>query len=97
MRLEWIKGVKEKVTVTLSPQVIRKIDRWCEEMKVNSRSAAVEHFLQISISSDEERRLEAATEAYYRSLSDKEKKEDRDWARPSSRQAVHRLILDEKE
>lgn len=90
MRPEWIKGVKEKVTVTLSPQVIRRIDRWCDEMKVNSRSAAIEHFLQKSMLSDEERRLEAATEAYYRSLSDQETQEDRKWAKQSSRLAVPR-------
>lgn len=90
MRPELLKGVKGKVTVSLSPQLIQRIDRWCEERKVDSRSAAIEHFLQKSILDEDERRLQNATEAYYLSLTDQEKKEDRSWARQSSRQAVLR-------
>ena len=91
MRPAVVKLNKEKVTVTLSPRVLREVDRWCKGVRFRSRSAAIEHLVEQSIRADEDRRLEAATEAYYRSLTPVERQEDRNWVKSSSRQAIRRF------
>jgi metal-responsive CopG/Arc/MetJ family transcriptional regulator len=90
MKLDHDKITKEKVTVTLSPKVLRAVDRWCKEMRIKSRSAALEQLVEKSIQEEERRHLEAATEAYYRSLSSGEREEDKSWAKSSSDQAMRR-------
>lgn len=92
MKLNRDKITKEKVTVTLSPKVLRAVDHWCKEMRIKSRSAALEHLVEKSIQEEERRHLEAATEAYYRSLSSDEREEDKSWAKSSSDQAIRRLV-----
>lgn len=91
MRLDHIKASKEKVTLTLSPRVLKAVDRWCREVRLRSRSAAIEHLLEQSIAEKERLRMESETEAYYLSLTSGEKSEDSEWAQISSSQAVRRF------
>lgn len=83
--------VKEKVTITLRPKVLRAVDRWCRAARLRSRSAAIEDLLEQSIVEKERQRLEAEMEAYYRSLTPSEKGEDLDWVQISSSEAIRRF------
>lgn len=87
--------LKEKITITLSPHLLKAVDRWCRAVKLKSRSAAIERLVEQSVEEQERRRLEAETEAYYLSLSEKEKEEDKKWTRHSSQQAAQRFERDE--
>ena len=91
MKKDTPKTNKEKITVTLSPRIIQKLDQWCEGMRMKSRSAAIEKVMEAWIELDERQRLEKETEAYYLSMSDQEKKEDKAWAKLSSLQAIYRF------
>jgi metal-responsive CopG/Arc/MetJ family transcriptional regulator len=85
------KELKEKITISIHPQLLEALDHCGKEKNLRSRSAIVEHFLLKSIANENKQRLEAETEAYYQSLTEKEKKEDRSWAKTYSHQAVDRF------
>jgi metal-responsive CopG/Arc/MetJ family transcriptional regulator len=85
------KKVKEKVTITLKPHLIKEVDRWSKKEKIGSRSAAIERLIEQWIAAGMKSRLDAETEAYYLSLSENEKKEDKEWVSFSSNQALHQF------
>jgi metal-responsive CopG/Arc/MetJ family transcriptional regulator len=78
---------KLKVTVTLSPDLVREIDAIIEDVRGGSRSQLVEEALRRRLQDQSRKELERQTEAYYRSLSATERKEDRQWIRAAARSA----------
>ncbi len=71
---------KAKLTVTISGDVVNKIDEIAKE-KGTPRSQVMEGLLRDSLMRYKKRAIEKGIEAYYLSLSEKEKKEDREWAK----------------
>lgn len=78
---------KSKVTLSLDTQLLSAIDTMVEQSRANSRSAVVEEILRKWYKSQQQIKLERETEAYYRSLSEAEREEDRQWAEIASEQA----------
>jgi metal-responsive CopG/Arc/MetJ family transcriptional regulator len=72
-------GRKAKITVTLSPDVIRRLDALVEAPDARSRSQLVEEALRRWIEDRARRELESQTEEYYRSLSQAEQAENKEW------------------
>lgn len=71
---------KAKLTVTISSDVINKIDEIVKE-KGTPRSQVMEEMLRDWLLKSKKREIERDIEAYYLSLTEKEKKEDREWAK----------------
>ena len=71
---------KAKLTVTISGDVVNKIDEIVKE-KGTSRSQIMEGMLRDWLLKSKKREIEKDIEAYYLSLTEKEKKEDREWAK----------------
>ena len=69
---------KTKLTVTISGDVVNEIDEIARE-KRTPRSQVMEELLRDSLLKSKKREIEKSIEAYYLSLSEKEKKEDREW------------------
>jgi len=65
---------KSKITVTLSPDLVRQLDVLSPE--AGSRSRLVEEALRRWLHDRAQQELERQTEEYYRSLSKGERKED---------------------
>lgn len=81
---------KEKVTITLNPLLLKEVDLWSKEEKISSRSAALEKLIEEWILERQKKQVEQDTEAYYLSLSETEKEEDKNWAKLSSKQITQR-------
>jgi len=73
-------GRKAKITVTLSSDVIRRLDALVETPEVRSRSQLVEEALRRWIEERARGELESQTEEYYRSLSQAEQAENKEWS-----------------
>ena len=71
---------KAKLTVTISCDVVNKIDEIVKE-KGTPRSQVMEEMLRDWLLKSKKKEIEKDIEAYYLSLTEKEKKEDREWAR----------------
>ena len=71
---------KTKLTVTISGDVVNKIDKIAKE-KGSPRSQIMEEMLRDSLLKSKKRAIEKDIESYYLSLSEKEKKEDREWTK----------------
>lgn len=71
---------KAKLTVTISGDVVNEIDEIAKE-KGTPRSQVMEEMLRDGLLKSKKRAIEKDIEAYYLSLTEKEKKEDREWAR----------------
>lgn len=78
---------KSKVTVTLSPELLRQIDTLLQASEAGSRSQLVEEALRQWLRDQAQQDLERQTEEYYRSLSKAERKEDRQWTKHAARAA----------
>lgn len=85
------KMVKEKITVTLNPRLIKEVDRWSKAEKIRSRSSALERLIEEWLEERERTRLEKETEAYYLSLTPAEQTETKEWAAFSSDQSIVRF------
>ena len=81
---------KAKITVTLSPDVVRQLDGLAQAPKAPSRSQLVEEALRHWLQERLHRDLESQTEQYYRALSPTEQQEDQEWATIAT-QAANRL------
>jgi metal-responsive CopG/Arc/MetJ family transcriptional regulator len=79
--------LKSKITVTLSPELVRRIDAFLDSVEAGSRSRLVEEALQLWLREQAQKDLERQTEEYYRSLSKAERQEDRQWSKITSRAA----------
>jgi len=71
---------KAKLTVTISDDVVNKIDEIAKE-KGTPRSQVMEDMLRDSLLKSKKRAIGKDIEAYYLSLTEKEKKEDREWTK----------------
>lgn len=80
---------KLKITVTLSADLVQELDALTDASKAGSRSRLVEEVLRAWLHQRAEKDLERQTEAYYRSLTPDEEKEDRQWSKIAARSAKH--------
>lgn len=78
---------KSKITVTLSPDLVRELDAALSSSDAGSRSRLVEHALRRWLDDHARRMLERETELYYRSLSKEERKENKQWSRITTHSA----------
>ena len=80
---------KSKITVTLSPDLVRQLDLLLRSPEAGSRSRLVEEALRRWLRDHAQQELERQTEEYYRSLSKGELKEDQQWSKIAARSARH--------
>lgn len=80
-------AIKEKVTVSLDSALVDAVDHEVRAHHADSRSAVVEEALRLWRLEQQRHAIEQGTEAYYRSRSQKERREDRAWARLATRSA----------
>jgi metal-responsive CopG/Arc/MetJ family transcriptional regulator len=80
---------KTKVTVTLSRDLVRKLDELLEAPEASSRSQLVEEALRRWLYGQAKEELERQTEEYYYSLSEAERKEERQWSKVAAHSAKH--------
>ena len=80
-------AVKEKVTVSIDPELVNAVDQEVRAHHAGSRSAVVEEALRLWQAEQQRHAIEQGTEAYYRSRSQKEQREDQAWTRLASRHA----------
>ena len=80
-------AVKEKVTVSIDPELVHAVDQEVRAHHVASRSAVVEEALRLWQIEQQRQAIEQGTEAYYRSRSQKEQREDQAWTRLATRHA----------
>jgi len=78
---------KSKITVTLSRDLVRRLDVLLRSPEAGSRSRLVEEALRRWLHDRAQQELERQTEEYYRSLSKGERKEDQQWSKIASRSA----------
>ena len=81
------RSIKSKITVTLSPDLVRQLDAFLTSPEAGSRSRLVEEAIRRWLCDYAREELERQTEAYYRSLSKAERKEDRQWTKIAARSA----------
>ena len=77
---------KAKLTVTISGDVVDQIDEIARG-KGAPRSQVMEEALRYWLRQTRKRAVEKDIEAYYLSLTDKEKKEDREWMKTTAESA----------
>ena len=80
MRTTDTRETKAKVTVTLSPDVVRRLDALRQGREARSRSQLIEEALRRWLEERVQKDLERQTEEYYRSLSPAEQEEDKEWS-----------------
>lgn len=80
MRTMDARQTKAKVTVSLSPDVVRQLDALRQGREARSRSQLIEEALRRWLEERVQRDLERQTEEYYRSLSPAEQEEDKEWS-----------------
>jgi metal-responsive CopG/Arc/MetJ family transcriptional regulator len=72
--------IKAKLTVTISGDVVNEIDEIAKE-KGTPRSQVMEEMLRASLRRSKQIAIEKGIEAYYLSLTEKERNEDREWGK----------------
>ena len=80
-------AVKEKVTVSLDPELVHAVDQEVRAHHVGSRSAVVEEALRLWQVEQQRHAIEEGTEAYNHSRSQKEQRQDKAWTRLATRHA----------
>ncbi|OGP95332.1 MAG: hypothetical protein A2157_20035 [Deltaproteobacteria bacterium RBG_16_47_11] len=78
---------KSKITVTLSNDLVRQIDKLLDSPEASSRSQLVEEAVRRWLRDQAKKELERQTEEYYLSLSKAERNEDRQWSKIAARSA----------
>jgi metal-responsive CopG/Arc/MetJ family transcriptional regulator len=81
------RSTKSKITVTVSPDLVRQLDALLQAPESGSRSRLVEEALRHWLREHAQHTLDLQTEAYYRSLSKAEREEDRQWTKIAARSA----------
>lgn len=76
---------KTKVTLTLSPWIVEKLDKMAVKFKIKSRSELMENVLTEWLRIQAKNKLNEETTAYYASLTDKEKSENEAWSGVASK------------
>jgi metal-responsive CopG/Arc/MetJ family transcriptional regulator len=80
-------SLKAKITVTVSQDLVRQMDKLLDVPEAKSRSRLVEEAIRYWLREQAYIELERQTEAYYQSLSKAERKENRDWSKIATRSA----------
>ena len=80
---------KAKVTVTLSLDLVRRLDELLDAPEAASRSQLIEEALRRWLCDQAKEELERQTEEYYHSLSAAERKEDQQWSKVAAHSAKH--------
>ena len=83
-------SAKVKVTASLDAALVKAIDAFLEESKGGSRSQLIEDVLRDWQKEQKRQEIERQIEAYYLSLSDEEREENRNWSEIAT-QSAHRL------
>ena len=84
--IDMILGMRRaRVTVTLSPEVLSKVDRVARSKPGSSRSSVIEAWLRKAAQSEAHSALDQAIASYYDGLSAEEHAESKAWARFSTR------------
>ena len=78
---------KTKITVTLSPDLVRQLDALVDSPGAGSRSRLVEEAVRRWLRERAKKELERQIEEYYHSLSRAERKEDKEWSKIAARSA----------
>jgi Arc/MetJ-type ribon-helix-helix transcriptional regulator len=78
---------KIKITVTLSPDLVRQLDALVDSPEAGSRSRLVEEAVRRWLRERAQKEVERQTEEYYHSLSRPERKEDMEWSKIAARSA----------
>jgi metal-responsive CopG/Arc/MetJ family transcriptional regulator len=78
---------KTKITVTFSPDLVRQLDALLDSPEAGSRSRLVEKALRRWLGDQAQKELERQTEEYYLSLSEVERKEDKQWSKVAASSA----------
>jgi metal-responsive CopG/Arc/MetJ family transcriptional regulator len=78
---------KAKITITLSPDLVRQLDELLDSPEASSRSQLVEEAVRQWLRDQTQKELERQTEEYYHSLSEAERKEDRQWSKITAHSA----------
>jgi len=78
---------KTKITLALSPDLVRQLDALLDSPAAGSRSRLVEEALRRWLRHRAQKELERQTEEYYLSLSGAERKEDKQWSKIAARSA----------
>jgi metal-responsive CopG/Arc/MetJ family transcriptional regulator len=81
---------KARITITIDPAILRTLDCAVRAHGFPSRSRALEAALSHWLSQQKREQIEREVEAYYRSFTAQEKREDREWAEFASRQIGRR-------
>jgi len=82
-----IPSQKSKITVKLSNDIVRQIDKMVDSAEASSRSQLVEEAVRWWLHDQSKKELERQTEEYYLSLSERECDEDRQWSKIAARSA----------
>ncbi len=77
---------KAKLTVTISSDVVNEIDEIAKG-KGNPRSQVMEEMLRDWLLKSKKTAIEKDIEAYYLSLTENEKKEDKEWSKVAAESA----------
>lgn len=80
-----IRMSRARVTITLSREILEKVDRTVRRIPRASRSSVVEQWLAGAARLDAELELDRAIADYYDGMSSKERADDALWARHSTR------------
>ena len=80
---------KAKITVTLSPDIVRQLDARLNASETRSRSQLVEEALRRWLEERLQKDIDRQTEEYYCSLSSTELKEDQEWSAIAAESAKH--------
>lgn len=78
--------LKTKITITIGSSVASAIDKIAKSKK-SPRSHVMEDILREGLLHAKKRAIEKDVEAYYMSLTEKEKKEDKEWAQAAAESA----------
>ena len=81
------RAVKVRITASFDSALVQTIDTLAKATGHPSRSRLIEEVLQHWIAEQRRRNLEQQIEAYYLSLSEAEREEDREWAEGASHAA----------
>lgn len=79
---------KAKVTLTINSTLLKNLDKMIRRFETRSRSELMENILRQWLKFQARKKLEEDTAAYYQGLSPQETKENKSWAKLSSKNAL---------
>ena len=79
---------KIRVTATLDQEIVQALDRAARQHRLGSRGQALAAAVKHWVREQREREIDRDIEAYYRSLTPAERREEKEWGDFASRQAA---------